>query len=63
MTINKPMDDKDQPLESAIEGYRCIKPGERKSTWRCSIYVSLRWKFRLNVEGESRTIKEVKFLE
>ena len=38
LIINKTIDDKDQALESAIEGKRCAKPREDISIWRCSIF-------------------------
>ena len=67
LTINTHVDDKDQPLESAVKGDRCTEPRERKSLWNCSIFVSirLRRKFRFKVEGgeEPRIIEMVKFIE
>ena len=60
------MDDKDQPLESAVKGDRCTEPKESKNLWKCSIsvFVRLRQKFRFKVEGEEpKTTKIVRFLE
>ena len=42
LMVNRPMDDKDQPLESVIEGESCIEPRESKSHWKCLVSISVR---------------------
>ena len=42
LTINKYVDDKDQTLESVVEGEICIELLENLSLWRCSIFVTVR---------------------